>query len=169
MNPDERACFERLLTEAPAGPRIEFGVFRGDTLRLMLDHPGPTIGVDSFAGMAPPGAKDIKDGWNPYPQGRLAAPPPALPGATLIKGYVPAVLQRVPAGPYAFAHLDMDHYGPTRAALAWLWDRMLPGGILICDDWFADRDWLAAGAINDWARLVPLTGTCERKAWWIFP
>ena len=170
MNPLERACFEQLLTQAPPGPRIELGVFRGATLRLIANHPGATYGVDSFKGMSAPTAHDIKDGWNPYPKGRLAAPMTAIPGATLIQGWVPAVLEHCPAGPYAFAHIDLDQYAPTAAALAWLWTRMAPGGILCCDDWFADRDWLAAGAINAWAAMTrPLDGTVGRKAWWVAP
>ena len=170
MTPMERACFADLLTQAPAGPRIEFGVFRGATLRLMLEHPGPTYGVDSWQGMAAPSARDIKDGWNPYPKGRLAAPPPHLPGARLIQGWAPEVLDICPQGPFAFAHVDLDQHQPTAAVLPWLWRRMAPGGIIVCDDWFSDRDWLAAGAINAWAaEHGPLSGTVGRKAWWVRP
>lgn len=164
-------CLGQLLTLAPAGPRLEMGVFHGATLKRIAAHAGLTVGVDSFAGMAAPSPRDIKDGWNPYPEGRLACPLATVarrvPGARLIEGYVPAVLGKVPNGPWAFAHLDMDHYEPTLAALEWLWPRMVAGGVIACDDWFRGRDWLAGGAINEFARRHPMTGTAGKLAWWV--
>ena len=161
-----------MLALAPAGPRIEFGVFRGATLAEISRHVGRTIGVDTFEGMPEPTERDIKDGWNPYPKGRLSAPMAlaarTAPKAELIRGYVPEVLSEISATGFGFAHLDMDQYDSTMAALEWVWPRMASGGIVYCDDWFADRDWLAGGAINEFARKVwPMTGTAGRKAWWI--
>jgi O-methyltransferase len=167
MNPDELRAFDTLLAQAPAGARIEFGVFHGDALRRMAAHDGETIGVDSFEGMPEPTERDIRGDWIPYPRGRLKADPPDVPGARLVRGWVPDVLAELPDGPYAFAHVDMDQYDSTLAALQWLRPRMVPNGIVCCDDWFADRDWLAAGAINALARDWPLTGTAGRKAWWV--
>jgi len=172
MNAVELAAFKALLAACPPGPRIEFGVFRGAALRLIADHPGLSIGVDSFAGMPEPGARDIRDGWNPYPKGRLAAPMRdaalAAPKARLVQGYVPEVLAAIEDRGFGFAHLDMDQFGPTLDALRWTWGRMRPGGVLCCDDWFADRDWLAAGAINAFAaELGTLPQTAGRKAWWV--
>jgi len=80
---------------------------------------------------------------------------------------VPDVLVKCPDGPFAFADVDMDHYVPTLAALNWLWDRMVPGGIIHADDHFPDRDWLASRAINEFTRLHPLSGEFERRAWWV--
>lgn len=176
MTPEERTCFLRCVSLAPSGPRIEFGVFRGATLALMMDHADWTYGVDTFEGMPPPNPdKDIKDGWNPYPAGRLKAGLDSLtmsirqnPSVHLIRGVVPQVLSHVPDKAYAFAHVDMDQYDSTLAALQWLWPRMTPGGIVCCDDWFADRDWLAAGAINQFAReTATIAGHVGRKAWFV--
>lgn len=165
------ALFRQLLDSCPPGPRIELGVFRGATLKLITEHGGVTYGVDSFAGMAEPGERDIVNGVNAYPKGRLAVPikqvRKAVPGAILIKGYVPEVLAQAPDGPFAFAHVDLDHYGPTKAALEWLFPRMMPGGVLMCDDWFEDGASLAAGAINEAAVQRPFSGTDGRKAWWV--
>jgi hypothetical protein len=36
--------------------------------------------------------------------------------------------------PLSFALVDLDLYRPMQAALAGIWERMLPGGILIADD-----------------------------------
>ena len=169
--------FEALLASAPAGLRIELGIARGATLAIMAQHAGQTIGVDSFDGMADPGRHDIKNGHNPYPRGRLtwsyeelAARFAGTSNVRLIRGWVPDVLTELPDGPYAFVHIDLDHYEPTRAAIEWFWGRMLPGGIICCDDWIADKDWLASKAINEQAAVIPFSGTASKlrgKAWWV--
>jgi hypothetical protein len=163
--------FDDVLALAPDGLRIEFGVHRGATLAKMARHGGETIGVDSFAGMAAPTERDVKDGWNPYPRGRFATPEgvaqAAAPKARLVKGFVPDILAELPEGAFAFAHVDMDHYGPTMAAMRWLWPRMMTGGVICADDWFEGRDWLAAGALNEFAADHPMAGTSGRMAWWI--
>ena len=43
------------------------------------------------------------------------------------------VLSKLPDGPYAPVHVDLDLYEPTRAALAYAYDRMSPGGLVLCD------------------------------------
>ena len=166
MTPAELECFKDLLGKAPPGPRIEVGVFKGDTLKLMIDERYQTFGVDSWDGMAVPTEMDMKDGWNPYPRGRLRCSMPYIPGARLFQGFVPHVFTQVPEVDYAFAHVDVDHYGPTKWTLHYLHKRMVKGGIIVCDDWFSDRDWLAAGAINEFSKCIkPLAGSCGRKAW----
>lgn len=173
MTHQEQQAFDELLRRCLSGPRIEMGVYRGATLQLIAKHNGITIGVDSFCGMAEPTEKDIKNGWNPYPERRFEVLPrwaqEMAPNAILVSGFVPQVLPKLnDYTDFAFAHLDMDHYHPTLHALRWLWPRMKQGGILCCDDWFADRDWLAAGAINLFAReLDRAPETAGRKAWWL--
>jgi len=154
---------------------MEIGVLSGHSLAIIARHPGTTYGVDSFEGMAEPSKYDIVDGVNNYPKGRLSVPMSRVSSylaaqgvkASLVKGFVPEILGSLPQGPFAFVHLDIDHYEPTLAALDWLFPRMLPGGILLCDDWFENQDFLAARAINEVATSRPLTGTRGRKAWWV--
>lgn len=166
-----------LLNQAPKGPRMEIGVHAGASLVLIAKHPDITYGVDSFEGMAEPSEHDIVGGVNNYPAGRLAVPMARVEKlissrtggpVELIKGFVPEVLETLPEGPFAFVHLDIDHYLPTQAALEWLWPRMAEGGILLCDDWFEGQDFLAAKALNEKAEEVPPSGTQGRKIWWVF-
>lgn len=166
VTPTETKCFLDLLSQAPKGPRLELGVFKGATLGLMK-HDGLLYGVDSFEGMPEPTERDIIDGWNPYPKGRLAASIRPMGDAILVKGWVPEILSTLPNIQWAFVHLDMDQYDSTYSALEWLSTRMLPKGIICCDDYFPTRDRLAGGAINEYAKKRPLTGYIERKAWWI--
>ena len=173
MTPEELALFKQLLSECPEGPRIEFGVLRGATLKVMAKHSGFTIGVDSFEGMGHPGERDIVHGVNAYPKGRLSVSLSTVSrnvpsSVRLFKGFVPDILGYIPDLKFAFAHLDMDHYKPTLEALRWIWGRMLKGGIICCDDWFANSPWLAAGAIHDFSLEVDQRlKTFQRKAWWV--
>jgi hypothetical protein len=168
---EEWAVFLRLLSLAPKGDRIEFGVLDGGALREIEQHPDRTYGVDSFAGMAEPTAADFHDGVCQYPLGRLATPMSSARSrcrrSTLIQGFVPDILPVVPNGPFAFGSVDMDQYLPTLYALEWLWPRMIAGGIIHVDDHFPDRDWLASRAINEFAKVHPLAGSFERRAWWV--
>jgi O-methyltransferase len=54
---------------------------------------------------------------------------------TLVKGRVPETLAPHENRRWRFAHLDMDLYEPTRAAIEWLWPRMVPGGIIFFHDY----------------------------------
>jgi len=36
---------------------------------------------------------------------------------------------------FAFVHVDLDHYEPTRVAMHWAWKRMLPSGVLCSHDY----------------------------------
>ena len=173
MTLTELNCFMGLLRTAPEGTRIEFGVYRGATLRLIAQHNGATLGIDSFEGMPAPTVRDVKEGWNPYPKGRLSSDYAAVKAefdkyhsVMILKGWVPEILKSLGDARFAFAHVDLDQYDSTLGTLQWLSTRMIDGGIICCDDYFADRDWLAGGAINEFIRTVrPLSGAHGRKAW----
>lgn len=59
----------------------------------------------------------------------------AWPDATVVQGVVPDVLQTLDAQQVAFLHIDMNCAFPERAALEYFWDKMLPGGIVLLDDY----------------------------------
>ena len=165
----------QLMLDAPPGTRIEFGVYQGHNLLEMAQHGGLTIGVDSFCGMPPSTDRDRKDGQDPYYAGRLSISLDlvqkylhGVKNVRLVQGWVPDVLDDIKESGFAFAYVDMDQYDSTLAALRWLETRMIPGGIICCDDWIKGRDWLAGGAINEFAKTRPLTGTCGRVAWFCF-
>lgn len=50
---------------------------------------------------------------------------------------VPSYLARHPATRIALLHLDMDVQEPTAFALDTLWDRIVPGGLVVVDDYNA--------------------------------
>jgi hypothetical protein len=32
-------------------------------------------------------------------------------------------------------HIDVDMFEPTKAALEFFWDQVVPGGVIVCDDY----------------------------------
>lgn len=48
---------------------------------------------------------------------------------------LPAFLQKEPARRFALIHIDVDVFEPTEKILALLWDKMVPGGIVMLDDY----------------------------------
>lgn len=57
------------------------------------------------------------------------------PRCRLIRGKVPDTLQEVSISKVAYLHLDMNIAEPERAALEFFWDRMVPGGVILLDDY----------------------------------
>lgn len=50
------------------------------------------------------------------------------------KGYFPDSAYDMKDLKYAFVHIDVDLYKPTKAGLEYFWPRMSPGGYLFCHD-----------------------------------
>lgn len=44
----------------------------------------------------------------------------------------------LPVEEISFLHVDVDFYEPTLAALEMLYDRVVPGGVIVLDDYYAD-------------------------------
>jgi len=48
---------------------------------------------------------------------------------------VPEVLEEVRDQRFAFLHLDVDLYAPTRDSLRFFYPRLQPGAVVVCDDY----------------------------------
>jgi hypothetical protein len=57
------------------------------------------------------------------------------PNANVVQGVVPDVLATLDIAQAAFVHIDMNCVYPEQAALAFFWERMAPGGIILFDDY----------------------------------
>jgi hypothetical protein len=144
------------------GDFAEIGVYQGGTFRHLVAHAREqermSYAFDSFSGMADPGLFDGKD----YPRGRFDVGGPEafmkLMDALGIErewyaigaGYVPRCFEGFEDVKIALAYLDLDHFEPTARALPWAWERLSPGGILICDDYEPGKAMLASVAIDRW-------------------
>lgn len=84
---------------------------------------------------------------------------PQKPRIKLVQGHieatVPAFVHDNPGVRFSLVHFDCDLYQPTRAALAALWDRVVPGGILIFDE-YAIADWPGESrAVDEFIATIP--------------
>lgn len=148
------------------GDFAEIGVFRGAlfsrlvTWAAMLQRHAHAF--DSFIGMGSPGPHDN----DLYPRGkfdvggtagfqRLMNAAKANPNFySLWPGFVPDCFKGFDA-PLAFAYLDLDHYEPTRISLPWVWDRLVPGGVLGIDDVVEGQRHSATLAVVEWINSNP--------------
>jgi len=164
-----RASFEHIRElaescETVPGDFAELGVWQGTTFLPLADTArrfGNIIhAVDSFRGCPEPSPRDISpEGHCQFGKGALSVGDSRLfrdlmrhhENVRIWEGWIPEILQEIPDDVrFAFVHLDLDQFDPTEAALAWLWPRISPGGVLCCHDWFDERTHLAAGAIRQW-------------------
>ena len=58
-----------------------------------------------------------------------------FPGVTFHEGWIPEVLEDLPDTHYRFVHVDVDLFAPTRACLEYFYPRLVPGGLLVIDDY----------------------------------
>jgi hypothetical protein len=150
------------------GSFIEFGVYKGTSLRVLLEESDKykkwIYAVDSFEGMSEPTNKDLTNGIPDHPTGQFNDTSIELiekikkeynsnykPCRLLIyKGFVPKVLEEIPKKiNFSLAHLDLYHYDTTLSVLNWLTDKMAVGGIVICHDYFPNQlNTYASGAIH---------------------
>jgi len=158
------------------GERVECGVFSGFgsllMCRLMRAHRPGFDGsgfhlVDSFEGLSPPSPEDAVEFRHKPGRGTVAvlgfgkggftapieyarAAMREFPRARIHKGWIPAVLAALPEAPFAFVHVDVDLYQPTRACLEHFYPRLAAGGAIVCDDYGAPRFPGAARAWNEY-------------------
>ena len=140
----QRDLIEHALTAVETeGHLLEFGVFTGGTIRFMARRVGPRVihGFDSFEG--------LPEGWAGYNLGRGAFQRggrlPRVPqNVRLHRGWfdktLPDWLTSHP-GPVAFVHIDCDIYSSTRTIFTLLGDRIVPGTIILFDEYFNFPNW----------------------------
>lgn len=132
-----------LTTVTVDGHYLEFGVFSGGTIRFIARRIKPRIihGFDSFEGLPEP--------WTGYNLGRSAFSRggrlPRVPAnVKLHRGWfdesLPQWLAANP-GPAAFIHVDCDVYRSTQTVFANLADRIVPGTIILFDEYFNYPNW----------------------------
>lgn len=125
------------------GHLMEFGVFTGGTIRHMAKRVGGrTIhGFDSFEG--------LPEAWGGFNLGSRAfdvkGKLPRVPAnVKLHRGWfdasVPAWMKDNP-GPVAFMHVDCDLYSSTKTIFTLLAERMVPGTIILFDEYFNYPNW----------------------------
>ena len=145
------------LVEIP-GIALEFGVASGTTLKIIADEfherDGIVAGFDVFSG--------LPEAWRTgFPAGEFAQDSlPEVPGAQLVPGLfedtLPAFLEQE-LETIAFLHLDADLYSSTKTVLDLLGDRLVPGSIIVFDEFFNYPGW-QNHEYRAWTEYVTRTG-----------
>ncbi|MFO1039693.1 MAG: TylF/MycF/NovP-related O-methyltransferase [Geminicoccaceae bacterium] len=120
----------------------EFGVFEGQTITYLAQHSPDRrlFGFDSFEGLP-------EDWRGPFERGvfDLKGRLPRVPSnVELIKGWFSATLPGFVGahpGPLALLHVDCDLYSSTRCILDHLGERIVPGTIIVFDEYFDYPGW----------------------------
>ncbi len=93
---------------------------------------------DSFEGISAP---LIEDG-NYWEKGNLACSESVIREnlkefdfVVYHKGCIPTKFQEVSDVKFCFVHLDVDLYQPTLDSLTFFYEKMIQGGIILCDDY----------------------------------
>jgi O-methyltransferase len=139
----------QLEAEQVPGAIVECGVFKGGAAALMASEAGGRRDVllfDSFEGLPPPGAKDGTIATGQYHAGWCASTEDDVRAifarmgvmndrVRLVKGWFENTFPVTPVPPVAMLHVDADWYDSVRLCLETHFDRLVPGGFLVLDDY----------------------------------
>ncbi|MFC3691821.1 TylF/MycF family methyltransferase [Chenggangzhangella methanolivorans] len=176
--PDER-CFVlqnviRALKDVP-GDVAECGLRFGKSTAFMLEaDPRKDRSwrlFDSFEGLSEPEAADAlaDTGKAHWGKSDLDVPEEIVRrdlqgfGQDLhfYKGWIPTRFPEVADRTFALLHVDVDLYRPTVDSLEFFWPRMVPGAVVVCDDYGSRKCPGAKQAFDEFfadkdARLIEL-------------
>ena len=129
------------------GALIEIGVWRGGT-GCLIARAAARAGIadrvylcDTFEGVVKAGDMDTvyKGGEHKDTSQEMVADLArrmGLPSVRILKGIFPDQTAHSIGEPtFRFAHVDVDVYQSTKDILAWIWPRLVMGGIVVFDDY----------------------------------
>jgi hypothetical protein len=147
------------LGNAGNGLVCEFGVWKGESINRIaaLVSPRPVYGFDSFEG--------LREDWAGWEKTKgdfdlKGVMPAVAPNVKLIKGWfdstLPGFLAAYP-GAFSFVNFDCDTYEACKSALQLVSPRIIPGTILVFDEYFGYRGW-KLGEYKAWQECVRESG-----------
>jgi hypothetical protein len=116
----------------PRGLWCEFGVYKGDSLRLLAGRRGTArvVGFDSFGGLP----EDWREG---YAKGHFSLEaPPSVDGAEIVVGLFADTLPHFDdrGAPITLLHVDCDIYASAACVLEWAQPRLAAGAVVVFDE-----------------------------------
>lgn len=143
-NTDRRYAVSQLLrlVSTVPGDTAEIGAFEGAMSWIILDRSKRfrTHHIfDSFEGLSLPSTKD----GTHWTAGALSCAESIVERNLSLfkgrfityKGWVPSRFPEVEKLTFAFVHIDVDLYQPTKDTLEFFYPRLNAGGIIVCDDY----------------------------------
>jgi O-methyltransferase len=152
----------RLTRDIP-GDTVECGSFRGAAswlIATMNEGSGKTHHIfDSFEGLSAPGPSD-GDFWS---RGSLSCDEESVRArmadvasdVRYYKGWIPTRFHEVADRRFSFVHVDVDLEAPTIDSVRFFYDRLVPGAVLVCDDYGFSMCPGATRAIDDFLADKP--------------
>lgn len=148
MNCDRRWMLHQLLQLASAipGDTAECGVFSGSSSYIICQANQQAIAsgkqhhlFDSFEGLSAPSDQD-GDHWQAgdlsYGLDQVKQNLAEFAEQTqYYPGWIPTRFPDVASLEFSFVHIDVDLYEPTRDSVAFFYERMQPGGVILVDDY----------------------------------
>lgn len=147
------------------GDYVELGVFKGHTTLFLAEYygfetwPKRWFLYDTFAGIPD---DQMNQGWEPlnqrtyvgtYSYEEVAERFTGYPNIEVIQGRAPEILEGSCPEKIAFLHLDLNSAVAEIAALEFVIERIVPGGVIVFDDYCwdisreqyrAEKAWFAA-------------------------
>lgn len=145
-NAHRRFALQQLLrlTLGIPGDTAECGVYKGCSSYIILqaNQHAPFSRLhhvfDSFEGLSAPSQRDGGHwGVGDLSVGEEVARKnlSEFTGVKFYKGWIPSRFGEVADRSFSFVHIDVDLYEPTLESINFFYDRMNPGGIIVCDDY----------------------------------
>ena len=153
---DKYRCFElwsliKQCAKLKSGSIIEIGVWRGGSGALIAKQAKnccisePVYLCDTFTGVVKSGGNDpfIKDNVLSDTSIKiveeLVFQEMQLNNIHILKGVFPEEsFQLIKNEIFRFCHIDVDAYKSARDITEWIWDKIVPGGIIVYDDYGFD-------------------------------
>lgn len=156
---------QRAFSVNPSGDVVEFGCYIGTTSVFLADkiaRSERTLWLyDSFAGLPEKSDKDRSPAGEQFKAGELFASrkeleknlrPYVHTRKRIKKGWFSDLTERDVPEFIAFAFLDGDYYDSIIDPLTLIWPRLLPGAIIVVDDYVNEALPGAQRAVDEWAK-----------------
>jgi O-methyltransferase len=126
---------------------IEIGVWRGGTSGIiatklsMLNSRSPFYVADTFTGVAKTSDKDKFYTGGEHADTNLEIVDSLLKSIydkyKILQGIFPEdTAHLIPASEkFGFCHIDVDVYESAKGIVDWIWDKLIPGGVIVFDDY----------------------------------
>ena len=136
--------FQDELQKTTPGLVLDFGVREGSSTLQIAAAGHHVYGFDAFEGLRDPWSKPNRPPGSLTLGGEIPRSLRENPNISIVKGWVEDTLPdflKEHQGPIKLAHLDFDVFPPTRFTLTSITDRLVPGSLLVFDDFFGHIGW----------------------------
>lgn len=155
LPPDRLYGLWTAMRNAPVGEVWECGVYRGGTARLLATM-GRTLRLfDTFAGLPDPDPDHDLLRAGAFGDTSVAAVRSVVGEADYRVGLIPDTFIGLEDAHIALAHVDLDLYASVQAACEFIYPRLVPGGLMVFDDYGGQTTPGARAAVDECSARWP--------------